>query len=112
MVSVSPHSPVPSIRLKYAMFLIPAKAAFVRSVPKFKSISGLQGHWGQTRLKVFFLRSQLNYHNTWADRTVSWNSDSVFRHPIYMLLLTGEKVEDAIAFPPCVLYNWGQVQIK
>ncbi len=47
-----------------------------------------------------------------ADRTVSWNSDSVFRHPTYMLLLTGEKVEDAIAFPPYGLYNWGQVQIK
>ena len=47
-----------------------------------------------------------------AGRTVSWNSDSVFRHPTYMLLLTGEKVEDAIAFPPYGLYNWGQVQIK
>jgi hypothetical protein len=32
----------PSIRVKYVMFLIPAKADFVQSVPKFKSISGWQ----------------------------------------------------------------------
>jgi hypothetical protein len=38
-----------------------------------------------------------------ADRTVSWNSDSVFRHPTDMLLLTGEKVENVIVFPPYVL---------